>query len=494
MATVNKDFRVKNGLVVEGTTATVGGNAILTTASTVDADSVVEGTTNLFFTDARAVAAVEGTTLNNVTVETITGVLGAVSVSGILQQSGTNTAYALQSYVDSAVSNANVGSTDEVSEGTTNLYFTDARALFAVQYNLTADEVIEGTSNLFFTDARAVAAVEGASFTSLSASTVNISEMAIDGAAGTITSAGSFTIDSANSITLDASEAYEGSIHLNSNIEGGVYINSSRVATQTYVNTAVSNLVDSAPGTLDTLNELAAALGDDPNFATTITDLIANQTTDGVAEGSTNLYFTDARAVAAVDGATLNNLTVETITGVSGAVSVSGILQQSGSNAAYALQSYVDSAVSGATLGSTDELSEGSTNLYFTDARAVSAVEGAVINPATVRFGSEYDTELTRIGASFINGTSQTVGTLPSFIAGAKLLVLVRDASSNHIEISEVLVALNDGNAYVTEYGNVVTDGSLGELEIDGSGNVTYTSSTAVSVEVAVTAQWASTY
>ena len=35
--------------------------------------------------------------------------------------------------------------------------------------------------------------------------------------------------------------------------------------------TDLANLVDSAPETLDTLNELAAALGDDPNFATTVT-------------------------------------------------------------------------------------------------------------------------------------------------------------------------------------------------------------------------------
>jgi len=48
-------------------------------------------------------------------------------------------------------------------------------------------------------------------------------------------------------------------------------------ATQAYVNTAVSNLVDSAPETLDTLNELAAALGDDPNFATTVTNNIATK-------------------------------------------------------------------------------------------------------------------------------------------------------------------------------------------------------------------------
>jgi hypothetical protein len=46
-------------------------------------------------------------------------------------------------------------------------------------------------------------------------------------------------------------------------------------ATETYVNTQVSNLVDSAPATLDTLNELAAALGDDANFSTTITNQIA---------------------------------------------------------------------------------------------------------------------------------------------------------------------------------------------------------------------------
>jgi hypothetical protein len=43
----------------------------------------------------------------------------------------------------------------------------------------------------------------------------------------------------------------------------------SDLATETYVDTAVSDLVDSSPATLNTLNELAAALGDDPNFATT---------------------------------------------------------------------------------------------------------------------------------------------------------------------------------------------------------------------------------
>jgi len=44
-----------------------------------------------------------------------------------------------------------------------------------------------------------------------------------------------------------------------------------------YVDTEVASLVDSSPGTLDTLNELAAALGDDPNFSTTVTNSIATK-------------------------------------------------------------------------------------------------------------------------------------------------------------------------------------------------------------------------
>jgi len=44
-----------------------------------------------------------------------------------------------------------------------------------------------------------------------------------------------------------------------------------------YVDTAIADLVDTAPSTLDTLNELAAALGDDPNFATTVSNQIGTK-------------------------------------------------------------------------------------------------------------------------------------------------------------------------------------------------------------------------
>ena len=51
----------------------------------------------------------------------------------------------------------------------------------------------------------------------------------------------------------------------------------SSLATQTYVTTAISNLVASAPATLDTLNELAIALGNDANFATTVATSIGTK-------------------------------------------------------------------------------------------------------------------------------------------------------------------------------------------------------------------------
>ena len=65
-------------------------------------------------------------------------------------------------------------------------------------------------------------------------------------------------------------------------------------ATKSYVTTQVANLVDSAPATLDTLNELAAALGDDANFSTTITNSLANKLESSDLNGyATETYVGD---------------------------------------------------------------------------------------------------------------------------------------------------------------------------------------------------------
>ena len=53
--------------------------------------------------------------------------------------------------------------------------------------------------------------------------------------------------------------------------------NNTQIANTAFVRNEISNLINSAPSTLDTLNELASALGNDPNFATTITNSLASK-------------------------------------------------------------------------------------------------------------------------------------------------------------------------------------------------------------------------
>lgn len=66
------------------------------------------------------------------------------------------------------------------------------------------------------------------------------------------------------------------------------------LATETYVQNKIAEVVNSAPGTLDTLNELAQALGNDPNFATTMaTELGKKANTASLATVATSGNYND---------------------------------------------------------------------------------------------------------------------------------------------------------------------------------------------------------
>lgn len=87
-------------------------------------------------------------------------------------------------------------------------------------------------------------------------------------------------VDTADALKLDlAGGTMSGDITMGSNKVTGLPTPtlSADAATKGYVDAEVSALVDSAPGTLDTLNELAAALGDDADFSTTVTNSIATK-------------------------------------------------------------------------------------------------------------------------------------------------------------------------------------------------------------------------
>ena len=66
--------------------------------------------------------------------------------------------------------------------------------------------------------------------------------------------------------------------------------NSTKIATTAYADNAVANAIDAAPAALDTLNELAASLGDDANFAGTMTTSLAGKlSTAAGAVGTSNI-------------------------------------------------------------------------------------------------------------------------------------------------------------------------------------------------------------
>lgn len=142
----------------------------------------------------------------------------------------------------------------------------------------------------------------------------------------------------AGSLTAGMVLKYNGATFINSNLttddvtEGGVNEYYTNAKADARVAIGIANLVDSAPATLDTLNELAAALGDDPSFATTITTALAGKeptisagttaqyyrgdktfqalNTDAVVEAS-NEYYTNAKVdtrIAATNIGGLNNV------------------------------------------------------------------------------------------------------------------------------------------------------------------------------------------
>ena len=79
-----------------------------------------------------------------------------------------------------------------------------------------------------------------------------------------------------------------------------------------YVDTSINNLVNGAPGALDTLNELAAALGDDSDFSTTITSSIATKLPLAGGTMTGNIVMSGSQTVdgrdLSVDGAKLDGI------------------------------------------------------------------------------------------------------------------------------------------------------------------------------------------
>ena len=374
MATVNKDFKIKSGLIVEGTNGTINGSDIITedaltggtqTNITVSydpqtklvsfvaengvadstTDDLTEGSSNLYFTDARAkdsaAALLTNATLTNITI-TGTGNDGLV----ITAENGV---------ADST--------TDDLDEGSTNLYFTDERAQDAVGNNV--------GGGLKYDDASGAISVK----TGAETPGGDGGAIEVDGTSGnikvrydnnTIDSAGSANYLRVNTNVI-ASKVYVGDLIGDATVDG----TSGNTITDR-IATAVADLVDGAPALLDTLNELAAAINDDASFSTTITTSIGTKVSKA-GDTMTGALVLHADPVNALEAATKQYVDTAEADAVSAA------------------NDYTDTAISTLESGlptSTDGLAEGTTNLYYTNARARAAVSAEANGPLTYNSGT----------------------------------------------------------------------------------------------------------
>jgi hypothetical protein len=165
------DARAQGAISVSGAGLSYSSGAISLTA---DSDDISEGVSNLYFTQARSRGAISAASLSNdIQLLSFNSTSGALSVplSGVFNEFSAGTGLAWDGGGTFSLS-ANTDNIQEAAEAT-NLYFTEARAQNAISVSgaglsktggaisLTADtdDISEGSTNQYFTDARARAAV-----------------------------------------------------------------------------------------------------------------------------------------------------------------------------------------------------------------------------------------------------------------------------------------------------------------------------------------------
>jgi hypothetical protein len=514
MATVDKNFRIKNGLVIEGSTATLNGNNILsentqagdsyilnlvggaTLVKSVGTNLSVDGAGLLSLDLVGIVEDIAGTRLTtdgstlNVDVDGIaddlTGSYDFATNSDVSMAVGSAVTN-LQAYADQAELDA-VATANSYTDGEITTALTAAQGYANTAYS---DAVSAASSDATDKANAAQAAAELTASNALTTAVNNLEAYAdqaeVDAKAYTdtretaITTAYQSYADTAEQDAKDyaddlINDASSSSAEVWSAYKTSTEIGLAQAAAEQHADDAVAALVGSAPELLDTIQELATALENNPDIIADLQDVAAGKQdtltagsniditgstisvtgldTNYVPEGggvSPNLYFTNQRALDAT----------------SAAYDAAG----SASAAQTAAQSYAD----GLAVNYDPAGSAAAAELYADTADGV--ILGNLVNGITQFAKVNISDVSAQVAATSTNvtGTAAPIfGFAGETYRSAKLIVKIDNGT--HSQISEFLMALDAANNIaVTEYAIVTTNGALADVNFsrkDSNGTI----------------------
>ena len=218
------------------------------------------------------------------------------------------------------------------------------------------------------------------------------------------------------------------------------------VASRSYVDSSISSLISGSPTFLDTLNEIAAAINNDPNFSNNVVTQLASKLnlSGGILTGPLTLHANPSNALEA------------------------------------ATKQYVDAATAGIKVNSTDDLPEGTINLYYTNARATTAARSSLSAGTGVSYNSATGTiSIGQAVSTTSNVEFNTVTTNALIISATGDYTI--DSATNIILNAGMEVILESPltlpsyttanlNTLVVQPGTVVFDSTINTLKIYTTG------------------------
>ena len=444
MAIVNKNFRVKNGLIVDGSVATVNGYNVLTEASTAFIISTIGG------------AADTANTPNAVVKRDGNGNFAAGTITATFVGNVTGN-------VTGTVSSLSNQTTNALAEGTgagANLYFTNARALAATAaaYDAAGAATSAQANAATYTDGQISTEITNrntAISTAISTEVTNRNSAIATAKSEAISAAATDATTKANAAQTAAISAAA--------TDATTKANAALASANTYTDGAVSALVDSAPALLDTLNELAAAIGDDANFATTLSTSVgtklskAGDTMTGALAMSNN-NITGLGTPSAVDHA-----------------ATKGYVDTANTNQSTTLTTAIATAKSEAiSAAATDATTKANTAQTTAESSATTALNA--VKDGTTAFTAVNVNDVASVKAATTTVSSAgTVNALTWAAADYRTAkALVKFKNGVNTQVSEVLLTLDtSNNVAITEFGSIGTNGDLGSISAAYvSGNV----------------------